>query len=866
MQAWLLKKWKDWNNPMNMQFTLALRYLAGRKLRTFLTTLAIVFGVLVIFGMNSMLPAFVQAFQANAMAAASQVDVTITSQTGEPFPQTVLNTVSGISGVRAASGSFERTIGLQPDYFDHDPRTPDAVSAVNLVGIQPDQARAIAVYQGLSGRFLQASDTDGAVIAQSLADAAHVKVGDVLSLPTPTGVASLTILGLLPQRLQPGNEEVLVTLPEAQRLFASPGLINVIEADFNTTDAARRQAIETDIKTTLGPSYTLGTLQAGAEILASVSLGQTIFNLLGALALLMGGFIIFNTFRTIVVERRRDIGMLRALGASRATILWTILFEGLIQGLIGTAAGITLGYLLAELLLKGMSGLFRQYVNISVGGIPLMPSVLGVSILAGLGITLLAGLIPALSASRLTPLEALRPPVADVALRRLGGAAFWVGLVMVLIAIASLFTGSPSLIGLGSLLIVVGLILIGPALVNPIARLFGALLSLAFARRGTAELAEGNLSRQPARAAITASTTMIALTILVMAASLISSITLSFRSVLVKSLGSDYMLMPPSVSTWGLDVGASPALAANLRAINGVGVVSTVRFASSKINGQAVGILGIDPPAYLQTSGLTFSQGNPQQAFSAMESGRGMVINGVLASRAGVKPGDQVQVLTSTGEATYMIVGIATDYLNAKTNTAYISQANIAADFGRTEDVFYQINLKPGADRTAVEAAFKEALKPYPQFKLIVSKDYLDQNIQLLNSLFYGMIALVAFLGIPSLIAMVNTLAIGVLERRQEIGMLRAVGATRGQVRTIILAEALILAAIGTGFGVLAGVYLGYSAASAFGTAGFPITYVFPIGGVLLALAAGLIFGALAALIPARQAAGMEIVQALRYE
>ncbi|HEX9012805.1 MAG TPA: ABC transporter permease, partial [Anaerolineaceae bacterium] len=158
---------------MNMQFTLALRYLAGRKLRTFLTTLAIVFGVLVIFGMNSLLPVFVQAFQANAMAAASQVDATITSQTGEPFPQSVLDKVSSVSGVRAASGSFERTIGLPADYFDHDPKTPDKVSAVNLVGIQPDQARAIQVYQVLSGRFLQPGDTNGAVIAASLADAAN---------------------------------------------------------------------------------------------------------------------------------------------------------------------------------------------------------------------------------------------------------------------------------------------------------------------------------------------------------------------------------------------------------------------------------------------------------------------------------------------------------------------------------------------------------------------------------------------------------------------------------------------------------------------------------------------------------------------
>ncbi len=277
-------------------------------------------------------------------------------------------------------------------------------------------------------------------------------------------------------------------------------------------------------------------------------------------------------------------------------------------------------------------------------------------------------------------------------------------------------------------------------------------------------------------------------------------------------------------------------------------------------------MLGIDPVAYQQTSGLAFIEGDPQKAFAELQAGRGMIINGILGGRVGAKVGDQVKVLSATGEITYTIVGQATDFLNAKTNTGYISQANIAADFGSSEDILFQLNLKPGADRAAVEAGLKDALTTYPQFKMIAGQEYVDQNINLLNSLFFGMVALVIFLAVPSLIAMVNTLAIGVLERRREIGMLRAVGATRRQVRTVILAEALILSFIGTAFGILAGVYLGYSGASAFGAAGFPIVYAFPAAGVLLAIASGLIFGAIAAFIPARQAAGMEIVAALRYE
>ena len=851
---------------MNLQWTLALRYLQGRKLRTILTTLAIVFGVLVIFGMNSMLPAFLQAFHANALAAANQFDATLTSKTGEAFPENVIEKVTSVKGVRVASAALERPVNLPADYFDNDPGAPDRAAALTVVGVNPDAARSVTAFVMVSGRFLEAADTRAAVIAQSLADVAGLQVGDILHLPTSTGQTGLTVVGILPQRVLPGDEEVYIPLSEAQALFNMPGQINVIRANFDSLDAATRQQIEQDIITALGSSFVIGVLQQGAEILSNMQIAQVIFNLLGGLALLMGGFIIFNTFRTIVAERRRDIGMLRSIGADRSTVAGMILVEGLIQGVLGTAAGLLLGYLFARMLLVAVTPILKQFLNLQVPNITVDPVLVVVSILAGVGITLLAGLLPARAASRVSPLDALRPAVGGISLKRMAGWAFWVGVALIAFAALALFSGSLGLIGLGSLLFITGLLLVSPSLVNPIARLFGALAALVFARAGTAALAESNLARQPGRAAITASTTMIALAILVMAASIISSVSLTFTNLLRESLSSDYLLVPPSVTTWGMNTGAAPILAEDLKAIPGVEVVSTLRFAGTQVDGIPVGLLGIEPLAYQQTSGLTFIQGDPETAFQAMESGRGMIINGLVGGAAGIKLGDPVTVLTATGQVTYTVVGVATDYLNAKTNTAYISQANIAADFGRTEDVFFQVNLMEGADRNAVESSMRAALKPYPQFRLISGQEYVEQNIGIFNSMFAGMVVMVLFLAIPSLMAMVNTLAIGVIERRREIGMLRAVGATRRQVGVVILAEALILSAIGTALGLLAGLYLGYSAVGAFSAAGFPMDYIFPAAGLILGIASGLLFGALAAIIPARQAAGMQIVAALRYE
>ncbi|MBP6015772.1 MAG: ABC transporter permease [Candidatus Promineofilum sp.] len=850
---------------MTIQTTLARRYLAGRKLRTFLTTLAIVFGVLVIFGINTVLPTLVQAFQTNTLAAAGEVDATITLKTGDEFDDAVIDQVTAIEGVRAASGFLNRTLGLPVDYFDGDPAAPDAVSALSLVGINIDQATALHSYNLREGRFLESGDTRAAVISESLAEMLGIDVGDALALPSATGETSLTVVGILPQRLRSGNEEVLVTLSQAQFMLDMPGRINTIETNFDTLDAERRASIESDIPVVLGDQYQVGALESNSELLSNLRVGQTIFNLLGVLALLMGAFIIFNTFRTVVAERRHDIGMLRALGASRATLFGIILSEGLFQGIIGTTLGLLLGYLLGTGLIRVVEPFLQRFMNTRLGTPVVSPGLVIVSIVIGVGVTLLAGLLPAMSASRVTPLEALRPSVGAISFRRMAGIGFWAGVTLLVLAVLALLTRNIALISLGGVLFVLGLILVAPALINPVARLFSAMLAAVFARSGTAQLAEGNLSRQPTRAAITASTTLIGMAILIMAASMISSVYLGFGNVMRKSLGSDYILVPPTIALWGNNVGASGALADDLRAIDGVAVVSTLRFAPTQIGETGVALLGIDPTTYPQVSGLSFAEGD-ETAYTQLNDGRYTILNPLLATAITAEIGDEIMLSTPTGPQAYRVAAIGGDYLNAKVTTAYISQNNIAADFGREEDVLLQLNLASGADVAAVESGIKEAVKPYPQFRVINGADYIAENLAIFNAAFAGLYAIVLFLAIPSLIAMINTLAIGVIERTREIGMVRAVGATRGQVRTVIVSEAIILAALGTVFGILAGLYLGFMGVEAMKAAGYPMEYVFPTSGLLIAVVAGILFGVLAAIIPARQASRLQIVQALRYE
>ncbi len=850
---------------MNLPLTLATRYLLGRKLRTSLTTLAVVFGVLVIFGMNIILPTMLTALQTNAMAVQGTVDLSIFHKTGDAFPQEMLAKVQAVDGVRAAAASLGRTVNLPADFFDGNPATADRITALKLVGIDPYGAKTVRAYPLMSGRYLQASDSAAALISQTLADDLSLKVGDSLPLPAVNGLTRLTIVGILLPSLGPGNEEVLVTLPEAQALTAEPGHVNVIDVTFNSTDEARRKQILQAIQLAIGDDYQTGALLGGDQMFASLQAGQVAFSLLGALALFMGAFIIFNTFRTVVAERRHDIGMLRAIGASRRLIVGIILTEGLVQGVVGTLLGLVIGYLAGVAVLALVGPIMFQFLNLKMGPPVVSPWILVVSILLGVGVTVFAGLVPAIRASRVTPLEALRPSTADLEFTRQFGPWFVLGLVLCVLAVLVLFSGQILLIAPGGLLFLTGVVLVTPGMVRPIVMLFGRLLALLYARSGIGELAQGNLTRQPARVAVTVSATMLGLAIVVAAGGLVASLSGTLSDVMQKSLGSDYLLVPPSVALWASNIGADARLSERLHSIDAISDISAMRYAGSVVGDKPVSLLGIDPTVFPKVGGLHFQQGIEFLAYQQLAQGRALIANGAFLAATGARVGDTIALSTPHGKIPYRIVAEAADLMNVKITSAFISQANMQADFDVTEDVFLQINLKPGADRAAADPQIRAIAADYPQFRVVAGKAYYGQLQSEMDAGFSGIYFALALLALPSLIAMLNTLAIGVIERTREIGMLRAVGATKKQIYSMVVAEALLLALIGALFGVLCELYLGFVFVTGLETI-FPLGYAFPLSGIFAAIMIALIFGVLAAIIPARQAASMNVVEALRYE
>lgn len=845
---------------MRIQFLLAWRYLWGRKQRMVLTTLAVVFGVTLLFGLNSMIPAMMESFRHNMVTTAGKVDISISSESNNPFEESVLKDLSEVDDISFYTGILTKNVVL-PESLGGTVNKLTGSSAVTVTGVDIATAQNVHNYLLSDGRFLETGDTNVTVIPQLLADKMELKVGDIFTIPSSEGVSDLKVVGILSLSASAGLDEIFVSLPDAQTILNLPEKINTI--DILIKSGADRESVVSSVLSKLGPNFKSGAIQTGEELASALIMGESMMWLFGIMALAMAGFIIFNTFRTVVAERRRDLGMLRAIGASKQTIMGLIMVESLIQGIIGTGLGLLCGYLFSLLLLSSVGSIFAGLLRVTIGAPVITTANLVGSILLGVGFTVGSGYFPARSAMKVSPLEAMRPTLGTIEYRKNNQRAIW-GLIFLALAVIGLIFGEIKIAGLSGVVFLIGVILIAPVMVKPVADIFGKLISSIYPREG--RLAQGNLVRQPSRAAITASSMMIGLAICIAMMAMITSIEHGFISYLDKSLGTDYLLMPPSLVLGGGNLGANQGLIDRIKSTDGIEEATSLRLGTSQSGETTLQLIGIDPLVYPKIAGLEFSEGDSGKAFEAMTKGPAIIVNGVFAITSNVKIGDVLSLKSPHGEREYTVVGIGFDYLNAKIATGYISQTYLAKDFNSESDLLLLVNRKPDATAEEVTPALQSVIKDFPTFSLIDSNEFKTEQMGMFKmamSVFYIMVIMLA---VPGLIAMANTMSINVIERTREIGMLRAVGATQAQVKRMVFAESVLLSALGTTMGILVGLFLSYLLVKAIGVIGFKTDFYFPIMGIIASIVVGLVFGIIAAMVPARQAANTVIVEALQYE
>ena len=832
--------------------TLALRYLWGRKLRTTLTVIAISLAVMLVFGLQGVYPAIIDAYRANLLAATGQVDVEVSSTINDTFDSGVLARVKTTPGVAATSGSLQKPVILGPDA---------PASTVIVFGADPATLHDVRSIRMAEGRFLAPGDSGVIVIPNSFAERGNLRVGGSLELPGAVGSSTYRIIGIADVPGAPGAESVYITLGDAQKLFVQGGRINVIDAKAQT--GTEPKVVADAVRRRLGTGFKIGGVGTSDQLFASLQVGESAITLIGLFAMAMGAFIILNTFRTVVSERRRDIGMLRAMGAARTTVLGMFLAEATIEGAIGTGLGLLLGYGLAWISIVGINAIAKQFLQLSVPSPIFTPTSWSLAFFIGFGMTIIGGLWPALQASRLTPMEALRPQPPEVVTANIGWSAL-AGVVVIAVSLLALVSRNVQLASAGVLLFLVGMVLVAPVLVRPAARLLSWIAVLFFPSEGF--LAARNAERQPSRSAVTVSVLMISLAVIVGVVGMITSTETAFFSWLDSSLGADYILLPRSIVLTGGNAGAGPGLLNSIKATPGVAQASSLRVAQATANGNAIQVVGIEPKVYPKLSGLTFTMGDPTQAYDALAAGRAIILNGIYAAQHPTQLGDYVALQTAEGTKRYKVVGVAEDYINAKLVTGYISQDNLRTDFNETTDLLLLANRTPGADATRVQRALRKVISNYPAFTLYSFADLRQQQSDIFVQAFAVYYALAAMIALPGLLALVNTLAMAVLERTREIGMMRAVGTTRQQVVSMVLAESLMLSMIGTILGLIAGIWMAYSLVGAMSASGFPMDFFFPWQGLAIGLVLGVLFGVLAALLPARTAARLRITDALAWE
>lgn len=845
---------------MNIQITLAVRYLLGRKLRTTLTTLAVVFGVMLVFGLNGVFPGVLGAMQKAMLASVGEVDLAVTSVSGASFGSELADTIAAVDGVEAAAPSLRRTMALPAD-------GEYGISTLIVVGVDPELGPQVSPVSMDGGRYLAADNDPQArelVLPSSVAERMDLVVGDRIDLPSASGTTQFEVVGTADVVSLPGAEEAFVSLSAAQELFALQDRISEVDAAISPN--ADRSVVEAAVAEAVGSRFDVGGVSTDSPVAGGLKIARSIITMFGLFAFAMAGFIIYNTFRTTAAERRHDIGMLRAVGASRRTILGLFLAEGLAQGVIGTMIGLLAGWGVAIGSLAAINSIIGDLVGLSSAEVEFGWETWATAIGLGVGVAVFAALIPARSAARVTPLEALRPALSTDSQDRVSGWRGWIGLALIALAVGGLLSGSVTLVAASAVALLLGIAIAAPVAIRPISEVFGRAIETLYRREGG--IARANLQRNAGRAAATATTVMVSVAVVIALLGTIASIFDGFLVYVDKSMGADYLMVPSNLLLSGGMVGAGPEFAEEVAATDGVAHVATMRIGRASHDDTNLEVVGIDPVAYPMVSSFEFADGSGHEDIALLAGEDKLMVNGVFAVRTGLEPGDAVDLVTPEGTRTFDVVAVGSDYLTAKLPTAYVSQSALKDVWGVSSDVLVMANVDEDANRGAVRAALEDTVARFPAFLLFGFDEWMDMQVTMLGQLEASMLVLAFVLAVPSFLALLNTLTIGVLARRREIGMLRAIGSTRKQIGRMVVAESLLLAALGTATGVVAGIWLSYGMTQAAALIGFTITtpYVFPWTGIATAVILATAFAGLAALLPSRQASRLDVVRSLRYE
>jgi putative ABC transport system permease protein len=595
------------------------------------------------------------------------------------------------------------------------------------------------------------------------------------------------------------------------------------------------------------------TEESQSDLKENLSFFNTFILVFAVVALLVGSFIIFNTFSITVAQRTRENALLRAIGASDRQVLGSVLGEAVIIAVLASIIGLGAGIGVAALLKALLAGFGFELPG---SGVVLTAQTVIISIVVGVVITLVAALSPARKAGRVPPVAAMR----DVAVGSTGYGSklrIAVGVVMLGLGVASLLGGlfggggsALALVGLGVLLVFFGVSVLGRTVALPLSRAIGALLPRL--RGITGNLARENAMRNPKRTAATASALMIGVALIGFISILAASTRTSINASIDKAFTSDFVVNPGTFGIGGLD----PQLAERVNDLPEVEAASGVRFGAVEIDGSTEEVLGVDPASTFELVDVERLQGSPddlgRDAIAVFED---------VADEDGLAIGDTVQVnFKDTGVQPLRVVMIygedepAGDYL--------IGRAAYEANFAEQFDTFVFVRKAADVEAGQALAAVQRVADDFPGAEVQDRTGFKEDLTEPVNQILGLVYALLALAVVIALLGIGNTLALSILERTREVGLLRSVGMTRSQLRSTIRWESVIIALQGTLLGILIGIFFGWALVRALRDEGID-QFTVPFGTLLIVIVLAALAGVVAAVLPARRAAKLDVLRAI---
>jgi len=851
---------------------LTLRGLATRKLRTALTAFAVVLGIALVSGTYLLTDTINSAFDEVFQTANRGVDVVVTparvfgtsnngaSTAPSPLNASVLERIRGVPGVAFASGSVQ---GLGQIYDKHD---KPIVATGPPMFIFDVTARRFDPFVWVAGRPPRAPDE--VTLDKFSADKAGYKVGDTLKLsgqgPQETfrlsGIAKFGTASSLG-----GAAIAIVIRPTAERLLDLHDQFTTIDiaADSGTTPTQLASAIRAVLPASVATVRT-GQEQAASDaqdIKDNLSFLRTFLFVFAGIALFVGAFLIANTFSITVAQRTRELALLRMIGASGRQVLRAVVGEALAIGLLASVVGLLAGFGIAP----GLKGLFKLFgADLPSSGIVLETRTIVVSLLLGTVITVASAFVPALRATRVPPTAALQEsatlPAGRAARWRtpLAGAVAVLGVVILCLGLFGSASGGSAagLVGAGAAIVFIGVGLLASHIVRPLAFAVGAPLERL--RGVSGRLARENATRNPRRTASTSAALMIGVALVAfmtifaagLKASIANAVNAGLRGQLVVQ-STDNQAMPTSAR-------------GTLASVPDVTTVTGVSFAKAKVAGKgSPTVSGVDPATFGQVFQLTWVHGSPA-SLSTLAPGQ-VLISKRWASDNHVAVGDRLALTTPTHARLTEVVTGTYDVRAGLLGALTLPNSVLAQSFNVRGYAVLLAATAPGADVTAVKDRADRIVRArYPSIEVLTKDEFVNRTQNQVNRLLALIYVLLALALLIAGFGIVNTLYLAIHERTRELGMLRAIGTSRRQVRQIVRFESVITAMIGSVLGLVLGAVFAVLVTIPLESEGFSISI--PVGQLIVLLVLAAIFGVIAAIWPARRAARLDVLQALAYE